>query len=251
MIKRTLYFGNPAYLHLRNDQLVIELPNDQGMAELTKKNTVPIEDIGVIVFDHKQITFSHSLINALLANNAAIITCDERHHPVGLMLPLDGLTVQTERFKAQIDGSLPLKKQLWTQTVVAKLENQARALQSWGCDAEPVWHWAKQLRSGDPDNFEARAAAYYWKNFLPNEFQFYRLREGDYPNSLLNYGYAIVRAVVARALVGSGLLPTLGIFHRNKYNAYCLADDMMEPYRPMWMCWCENWCLSNSLYLPN
>jgi len=233
MIKRTLYFGNPAYLHLRNDQLVIDFPNDQGMAELTKKNTVPIEDIGVIIFDHKQITFSHSLINALLANNAAIITCDERHHPVGLMLPLDGHTQQSERFKAQIDSSLPLKKQLWAQTVTAKLENQARVLHSWGANADPVWHWAKNVKSGDPDNYEARAAAYYWKHFLPPEYEFFRKRDGNYPNAFLNYGYAIIRAVVARSLVGSGLLPTLGIFHRNKYNAYCLADDIMEPFRPL------------------
>jgi CRISPR-associated protein Cas1 len=233
MIKRTLYFGNPVYLHLRLDQLVIEFPNDMGLANKSGQNTIPIEDIGVVVLDHKQITCSHSLINALLANNAAIITCDDKHHPVGLMLPLDGHTVQTERFKAQIDSSLPLKKQLWAQTVQAKIENQAAALAQWGKDATPLHYWAKQVRSGDPDNYEARAAAYYWSCFLPDNYNFYRKRDGIYPNSLLNYGYSIVRALVARALVGSGLLPTLGIFHRNKYNAYCLADDMMEPFRPV------------------
>jgi CRISPR-associated protein Cas1 len=232
MLKRTLYFGNPAYLNLKDGQLVITFPNDQGMAELTGKNKVPVEDIGIVLLDHRQITITHGLLNALLANNAAIITCDDAHLPSGLLLPLAGHSAQTERIKAQTEASLPLKKQLWAQTVTAKLQNQAKAAAKWGINTEPLLHWASKVRSGDPDNFEARGAAYYWKNYLPPEFSFFRSREGVYPNALLNYGYAIVRAIVARALVSSGLLPTLGIFHSNKYNAYCLADDIMEPYRP-------------------
>ena len=153
--------------------------------------------------------------------------------PVGLMLPLCGNTTQNERFRDQLDASLPLKKQLWQQTVKMKIENQATVLsKSRNCGIKNMRVWANDVRSGDPDNLEARAAAYYWKNLFPKIEGFTRDREGIPPNNLLNYGYAILRAVVARGLVSSGLLPTLGIHHHNRYNAYCLADDIMEPYRP-------------------
>jgi CRISPR-associated protein Cas1 len=188
--------------------------------------------LGVVVLDHQQITITQALLAALLNNNVALITCDDTHHPLGLMLPLSVNQVQSERFRAQIDASLPLKKQLWQQTVSAKIYNQAMLLKRKGVDMQNMMHWAAQVRSGDPDNFEARAAAYFWKSVFPAELNFTRERFGEPPNNLLNYGYAILRAIVARGLVGSGLLPTLGIFHRNKYNAYCLADDIMEPYRP-------------------
>ena len=195
--------------------------------------TIPIEDIGVVILDNKQITITHGLMEKLLENNCALITCDSSRMPVGLMLPLSGNTIQTERFKDQIDASVPLKKQLWQQTVQAKIENQAHALHSLtGAVVKNMRAWAADVKSGDPDNYEARAAVYYWNNFFPDIKGFTRGREGVPPNNLLNYGYAVLRAVVARSLVGSGLLPTLGIFHRNKYNAYCLADDIMEPYRP-------------------
>jgi CRISPR-associated protein Cas1 len=153
--------------------------------------------------------------------------------PVGLMLPLAGNTTQTERFRDQINASVPLKKQLWQQTVQAKIQNQAYVLENKSkAVVKNMFVWANDVKSGDPDNYEARAAVYYWNNIFPNIPGFTRGREGDPPNNLLNYGYAILRAVVARSLVASGLLPTLGIHHRNKYNAYCLADDIMEPYRP-------------------
>ena len=153
--------------------------------------------------------------------------------PVGLMLPLCGNTTQNERFRDQLDASLPLKKQLWQQTIKMKIENQATVLsKSRNCEIKNMRVWANDVRSGDPDNLEARAAAYYWKNLFPKIEGFTRDREGIPPNNLLNYGYAILRAVVARGLVSSGLLPTLGIHHHNRYNAYCLADDIMEPYRP-------------------
>lgn len=232
MIKRTLYFGNPAYLSRRNNQLVINLPNARGMDEQSGINTVPIEDIGIVILDHQQITITNALVSSLVENNVAMIHCDETHHPSGLMMPLSVNSVQTEKFRAQIDASLPLKKQLWQQTVSAKIRNQAMILNSLGKDTENMMHWEKSVRSGDPDNYEARAAAYYWQSLFHPQLNFRRSREGDPPNNLLNYGYAILRAMVARSLVGSGLLPTLGIFHRNKYNAYCLADDIMEPYRP-------------------
>ena len=234
MIKRTLYFGNPAYLSLRLGQIVVKMPGESGeAAEDAKVRTVPIEDVGVIVLDNKQITLTHALLEMLLDNNCAIITCDSKHLPVGLMLPLVGNTIQNERFRAQLEASLPLKKQLWQQTIQAKIRNQAAVLEYvMGEPAGNMLFWSNSVRSGDPDNLEARAAAYYWKNVFPTEKDFTRDQDGDGLNALLNYGYAILRAVVARSLVCCGLLPTLGIHHHNRYNAYCLADDIMEPYRP-------------------
>lgn len=239
MIKSTLYFGNPAYLSLRNNQLIIKLPEvekNETLPDSFKRDTVrskPIEDIGVVVLDHKQITITSGVLEALLENNCTVITCDCKSMPVGLMLPLCGNTTQNERFRDQLDASLPLKKQLWQQTIKMKIENQATVLsKSRNCGIKNMRVWANDVRSGDPDNLEARAAAYYWKNLFPKIEGFTRDREGIPPNNLLNYGYAILRAVVARGLVSSGLLPTLGIHHHNRYNAYCLADDIMEPYRP-------------------
>lgn len=231
MIKRTLCFSHPAYLSLRNRQLVIKLePHDD---EPERQATVPIEDIGVAVLDHRQITLTHGALSALVDNNAAVVTCDDRHMPVGLLLPLEGNTIQCERFRDQIDASLPLRKQLWQQTVQQKIRNQAALLHELhGIEVGNMRKWAGEVLSGDSTNLEGRAAAFYWSHMFPTLPSFTRSREGDYPNSLLNYGYAILRAVIARALVGSGLLPTLGIHHHNRYNAYCLADDIMEPYRP-------------------
>ncbi len=231
MIKRTLFFGNPAYLSTRNEQLVVKMNDAQTQEEVVK--TVPIEDVGVVVLEDRQITITNGAMDALLQNNCAVITCDEKHMPAGLLLPLEGNTVQSERFRWQIEASLPLKKQLWQQTVQAKIRNQASVLKRMsGAEVRGMIAWANDVKSGDSDNLEGRAAAYYWRRLFPEMENFTRDREGDAPNNLLNYGYAIVRAVVARALVASGLLPTLGIHHHNRYNAYCLADDVMEPYRP-------------------
>lgn len=242
MIKKTLYFGNPAYLSLRTGQMVIKLPevesNDQ-LPEVMKKRaetTKPIEDIGVVVLDNRRITITQGLLEALLENNCAVITCDSHSLPVGLMLPLYGNSTQNERFRDQLDASLPLKKQLWQQTIKMKISNQAAVLATCtGKNSPTMLRWVDDVRSGDPDNVEGRAAAYYWKNLfagIDGLEDFTRSREGEAPNNLLNYGYAILRAIVARALVSSGMLPTLGIHHHNRYNAYCLADDIMEPYRP-------------------
>lgn len=236
MIKRTLYFGNPAYLSLKMKQMVVRIPQkDDGdlPSEADMVRTVPIEDLGVIILDNKQITITQGLIDALLENNCALITCDSRRMPVGLMLPLAGNTIQNERFRSQLDSSLPLRKQLWQQTIEAKIRNQAAVLKYvTGQEHKNMLKWSDSVRSGDADNMEARAAVYYWKTIFPNDPCFIRDREDEGANALLNYGYAILRAVVARALVGAGLLPTLGIHHHNRYNAYCLADDIMEPYRP-------------------
>ena len=237
MIKKTLCFTNPAYLSLHQCQLVIRLPEveeNESLSNVLKEQaerTIPVEDIGVVVLDHRRITITSGVLDALLENNCAVITCNAQGHPVGLLLPLSGNTLQSERFREQIDSSLPLRKQLWQQTIKQKIANQAAVLRSvTGKDEKCMQVWAEQVRSGDPDNIEARAAAHYWQHLFPQLPHFVRSREGEPPNNLLNYGYAILRAVVARALVGSGLLPTLGIHHR--YNAYCLADDIMEPYRP-------------------
>jgi len=226
MIKRTLYFGNPAYLKTQNEQLVVER-RDTGEVK-----QIPIEDIGILILDYQQITVTQAVMAKLLANNTALIICDETHHPVGMLLNLDGNNLQSHRFKAQIEASVPLKKQLWQQTVAQKIYNQAVGLTKQMAEARLLFNLAREVKSGDSENHEAQAATYYWKHLFPQFLEFRRERFGPPPNNLLNYGYAILRAMVARSLVGSGLLPTLGIHHRNQYNSYCLADDIMEPYRP-------------------
>ena len=186
-----------------------------------------------MVIDHKQITITSGALEALLENNSAVVTCDSNHMPVGLLLPLAGNKTQNERFRYQLAASLPLRKQLWQQTIQQKIRNQAFVLdQCSDAETKCMYIWSNEVNSGDTHNLEARAAVYYWKSFFGHIPGFIRDREGIAPNHLLNYGYAILRAVVARSLVASGLLPTLGIHHHNRYNAYCLADDMMEPYRP-------------------
>lgn len=240
MIKRTLYFGNSAYLSMRQQQLVVQVPEvqncDDFSPELKKdfERTIPIEDIGVMVLDNRRITITSGAMSALLENNVAVVTCNEQSMPDGLLMPLACNTLQHERFTSQISASLPLRKQLWAQTIRQKILNQEYVLRTCVPRVETncMRVWAADVRSGDPDNLEARAAAYYWKNLFPDIPDFVRNREGIPPNNLLNYGYAILRAVIARSLVASGLLPTLGIHHHNRYNAYCLADDIMEPYRP-------------------
>ena len=239
MIKKTLYFGSPSYLSLRNAQLIYRMPEvekNDTVPESFKKDaerTIPIEDIGVVVIDNKRITITSGLLEALLENNCAIITSDSRSMPVGLMLPLYGNTLQNERFHTQIDASLPLRKMLWQQTVKQKILNQAYVLKKvTGMMPKNMLTWSNNVKSGDSENLEARAATYYWRNIFPNIPDFIRGKDEEPPNNLLNYGYAILRACVARGLVASGLLPTFGIHHHNRYNAYCLADDIMEPYRP-------------------
>jgi CRISP-associated protein Cas1 len=253
MIKRTLYFGNPAYLSTKLDQLVVRLPaieKNDTLPDGFKKEaaaSIPIEDIGVVMLDHQQIIISQALIAKLLDNNVAIITCNHTHHPTGLLLNLEGHSLQSQRFQAQLEATEPLKKQLWQQTIRAKILNQAAVLRWRGYETQNMEHWADNVKSGDPENMEGRAAAWYWAHVFkeikaPLPFDdatlsdslanFIREPAGLPPNQLLNYAYALLRATMARSLVGSGLLPIMGIFHRNQYNAYCLADDIMEPYRP-------------------
>ena len=231
MIKRTICIENPCHLKCRDAQLVVSYDHVKGYEGMPEKS-VPIEDIGMLILEHHQITITHYLLDKLLANNASVVTCTDTKLPSGMMLPLEGNTLQSERFRAQIEATEPLKKQLWQQTVKAKISNQAAVLKEWGINNNYLINAAQSVKSGDTDNNEAKAAAYYWGNLFPSAWLFFRKRDGPPPNNLLNYGYAILRATVARSLVGSGLLPTMGIFHRNRYNAYCLADDIMEPYRP-------------------
>lgn len=228
MIKRILCFTNPAHLSLHLKQLVVE----QTQADKTEsiRHTIPIEDIGVVIMESPQITITQALIAALLDNNCAVITCDSHHLPAGLLLPLDNHNLQSERFREQIYASEPLRKQMWQQTIVSKINSQAYVLRRQNIECRNMEMWAKSVRSGDSDNLEGRAAAYYWRNIF-GDSDFVRGQFGDMPNGLLNYGYSIVRAMMARALVAAGLLPTLGIHHHSRYDAYCLADDIMEPYR--------------------
>jgi len=226
MIKRTLYFGNPARLSKKDSQLHFE-PADGGAPR-----TVPIEDIGIVVLDHPQLNLSQSLLSSLLENNAAVVCTDQRHMPAGMFINFQGHSELGERHAWQIEASEPLKKNLWAQTVEFKIRNQSRLLKEYGQSWEELVNIARQVKSGDPDNREGQAASFYWRALFDPELGFKRSRYGDAPNNLLNYGYAVLRAVIARSLVGSGLWPAIGIHHRNKYNAFALADDMMEPYRP-------------------
>ena len=226
MIKRTLFFENPAYLSLQLEQLLITYPE-----EFVKPITIPIEDLGIIIIESLHVTISFSLINKLMSYGVGVFSCDERHMPSGLMLQLEGHTQQTERIRTQLEASLPLKKNLWQQTVSAKIVNQARLLHTRGKDVDNLLRWSREVQSGDQKNHEARAAVQYWSRLFPFE-GFTRHPEGESPNHLLNYGYSILRGITARAIVSSGMLPMLGIFHKNKYNAFGLADDIMEPYRP-------------------
>jgi CRISPR-associated protein Cas1 len=234
MIKKTIYLGNPYHIRLKDAQLEFMVPEGKGIDSLMTKK-VPLEDLGVLILDHPQITITHPVLQQIAAFNVALVSCDANHMPASLLMPLEGHNTQQERFRAQINASEPLKKQLWQQTIKCKIYNQGKILIAIGKSEEGEYliKLSEEVRSGDTANMEGRAAAYYWKNIFSNFIdQFTRDRIGPSPNHLLNYAYAIIRATVARALVGSGLLPTLGIHHQNKYNAYCLADDIMEPYRP-------------------
>ena len=196
-----------------------------------EKGSIPIEDIGLLMLDHYQITLSNQLIQELMKNNVILISCDERHLPLAGMLPFSGNTLFSERVKTQIEVSEPLKKQLWKQTVEYKIQNQLKVLEQLGKYASPMYEYLKEVKSGDTTNMEGIAAQHYWKYLIDNDFL--RDRFGDYPNPFFNFGYGVLLSIIARALVDTGLLLVLGIFHRNKYNPYCLASDIMEPYRPI------------------
>ncbi len=193
--------------------------------------SIPIEDIGFVIIDNPEVYISITAFNLLVENNAALIICNNSHLPNGMFLNLNSHHIQQELFKYQLDASAPLKKQLWQQTVTEKIKNQGILLEKITKTKNQFEFLASKVLSGDTSNMEGVAANFYWKSFF--QFDFKRERFGNYPNNFLNYGYAILRAATARALSGSGLLNTLGIHHKNKYNAFALADDIMEPFRPI------------------
>ena len=225
MLKRALFFSTPFCLSLRDGQMIVCAKEAPDM-----RRSVPVEDIGVVVLEHPQTTVTLPLLNALSDNNAAVVLCGGDRMPNAMLLNLDSNRTQGESYRAQIEASEPLRKGLWKQIVEAKIRNQAALLDKLGRDGgllKPYW---SNVRSGGADNREGAAARVYWSELFGRGFV--RSREGEAPNNLLNYGYTILRAAVARALMGSGLFPAFGIFHRNRYNAFPLADDVMEPYRP-------------------
>lgn len=225
MLKRALFFSTPFCLSLRNGQMIVHTKEAPDM-----QRSVPIEDIGVVVLEHQQTSVTLPLLNALSDNNVAVILCGDNRMPNAMLMNLDSNKTQGEHYREQIEASEPLKKGLWRQIVEAKIRNQAALLHKLGRDGDKLKPYYMNVKSGDADNREGSAARIYWSELFGR--QFVRAREGIAPNNLLNYGYTILRAAVARSLMGSGLLPAFGIFHRNRYNAFPLADDVMEPYRP-------------------
>lgn len=225
MLKKALYFSNPVRLSVRNNQLMVEYKDDA-----TPGRSVPIEDLGYVIIVNNQVSLTIPLMNALADNNTALIICGDNQMPHCMLQPLESNSVQAEVYRDQIEASVPLKKQLWKQIIESKIKNQSTLLNKLNKDGSLLIPHYRNVKSGDSDNKEGSAARVYWKQLFGEDF--IRNKEGEAPNSILNYGYAILRAAVARALMGSGLLPSLGIFHRNRYNAFPLADDIMEPYRP-------------------
>lgn len=224
MIKRTLFFSHAVCLSVKHKQLVI------FSKETQEETLVPIEDIGFMIVENERVSLTIPLINELTENNCALIFCNEKHMPFSMTMPLDCNEIQSQLFSAQINAKLPVKKKCWKQVVEYKIKNQGLLLKKYDLDFARLADFSKRVKSGDSTNMESQAAKFYWDNLFGKEWC--RNRFGDFPNNYLNYGYAILRAATARALTGSGLLPALGIHHHNKYNAYCLADDLMEPYRP-------------------
>lgn len=224
MIKQTMMFSSPVYLSLKDQQMVITFKDNKDTV------TRPIEDIGFVVIENPQVSISIPLLNELADNNVSVVFCDKKQMPKTMLMTLEGNTTQQESYKYQIDASAPLKKNIWKQLVECKIKNQALLLKKVGKNGDVLKQYYMNVKSGDTDNREGAAAREYWGRIYDEGFK--RDREGQPPNNLLNYGYTILRAAVTRALIGSGLYPAFGVFHRNRYNAFPLADDVMEPYRP-------------------
>lgn len=225
MLKRTLVFINPMHLSLKNRQLVLA-PKES----LDNKQTIPIEDIAVIVLENQRTSISLPLLNALVDGNVQVVICDEKGLPHSMLLNLDCNNTQSETLRNQMAAGEVLKKQLWKQIVEVKIRNQSRLLEKIGHDGNVLKEYYSNVKSGDTDNREGIAARIYFRKLFGNGFVRDRTLSGI--NSLLNYGYTILRAAVARALVSSGLFPSIGIFHHHRSNAFPLADDLMEPFRP-------------------
>ena len=224
MIKRIVDISEQAYLHVANKQLNVD-KNGQTVAKIA------IEDLGILILQHPAITITQTVITLCQHNNVAIIFCDERHLPLSITLPLwSGHSLHTKVLKQQIASKIPRRKRLWQQVIKAKISEQATTIEQAGLQSNKLRSLANNVKSGDPENLESQAAQVYWKRLMGNNFRRDTKAEGI--NSVLNYGYSIMRAMVARALVGTGLHPAIGLHHRNQYNGLCLADDIMEPFRP-------------------
>lgn len=224
MIRKTVEFTTPGTrLSVAHRQLVVERPDQPAV-------TLPIEDLGVVIVDDVRATYTQAVFIELLAAGATVMVTGRDHLPAGMMLPLDAHHVQTERHLAQVEASEPTKKRAWQALIQTKIAQQGVVLAHFTGDHGGLAAMAQRVKSGDPDNLEAQAAQRYWPRLFGKEFR--RDRDADGINALLNYGYAVVRAAIARAVVASGLIPSLGVFHRNRGNPFCLADDLLEPYRP-------------------
>ncbi|MDE6267373.1 MAG: type II CRISPR-associated endonuclease Cas1 [Muribaculaceae bacterium] len=223
MLKRTIAITSPCSLTQRNAQLIIT--SSDGTSK-----SVPIEDLSTVIIENQRATISIPAINALTESNVAVILCDNKMMPSSLIFPLEGHTLQGERYRVQLEASLPQKKNIWKQVIESKIRNQAALLNRQGKNGNLLKPYYSSVKSGDSDNREGIAAAAYWKELFGHEFV--RTPKGEPPNNLLNYGYAILRAATSRAIVSAGMLPSLGIHHKNKYNPFPLADDLMEPFRP-------------------
>ncbi len=229
MTDRVLDFSEePARLSIRFENLVIE-------RERHESRMIPMAEVGVLVVSHPRVTYTHSVLALLAQKGGAFVTCDERRLPVAMLLPLQANATQTESMVAQANVTNPVRKRLWKRMVRAKIRAQARMLDACMLDGQALRAMLPQVKSGDPTNVEATAARRYWMTLAGTRFDadFHRDADGPWPNGLLNYGYAVLRAIVARALCGAGLHPTLGLHHHNRYNPFCLADDLMEPLRPL------------------
>jgi CRISPR-associated protein Cas1 len=225
MISRALLFTSAVRLSLKNGQLIIEFKDASK-----PRQQVPIEDVGYVIIEDRDSIITMSAISALSENNVAVAFCDSTHMPKSLLLNLDSHSTQTERFRAQLDATVPLKKNIWQQLIVGKIRNQSLLLNKLGFDGDSLKPLYMNVKSGDPDNKEGSAARMYWRELFGKTFV--RDRDAAGVNGLLNYGYITLRAATARALMGAGVLPLIGVFHRNRYNSYPLADDVMEPFRP-------------------
>jgi CRISPR-associated protein Cas1 len=224
VIKKTVEIATAgARLAISHRQLVVERPGREA-------RTLPCEDIGVLVLDHPQTCYTHSVFTTLLEDGAVIVLCGRDHLPAGLVLSLDAHTTQTERHRAQAAATDAVKNRAWKLVIAAKLRQQAAVLIHFTGNDAGLSAMARHVRSGDPQNLEAAGAQRYWPRLFGADFR--RSRGGPPPNDLLNYGYAMLRAAAARAVAAAGLIPTLGVHHRNRGNPFCLADDLIEPYRP-------------------
>jgi CRISPR-associated protein Cas1 len=240
MIGKTLYFSEPAHISIKNGLLIARFPEesitDELKERLNKENEIifALSEVAYIILDNPRITLTQKVFEACMEENVAIVTCDANHIPTGLCLTLHSNVIQAERYLIQINVSESLKNNLWAQIVSQKILNQGKVLCAWYPihDFNFFQKLADSVKAGDKSNREGTAANHYWARIFPDVNNFVRRREGIPPNNLLNYGYAILRAITARAIVATGLLPTLGLHHSNRYNPYCLADDLMEPYRP-------------------